>query len=117
MSARRHRVPAIESTAAEELLHGLLRELAAHLSQALADDGIRHGFIGGTALKIGYGLTRPSTDLDVKVETPRYFTTYVGRANPRRGIDIAAWTGVQRVPRWLSARAADGPRRRAGAGR
>ena len=80
MSTRRHRVPAIESTADEKLLYGLLVELAAHLSQALAADGIRHGFIGGTALKIGYGLTRPSTDLDVKVESPRNFTEHIEHA-------------------------------------
>ena len=80
MSARSHRVPAIASTPDEELLYGLLKELAAHLSQALADNGIRHGFIGGTALKIGFGLTRPSTDLDIKVEAARDFTTHVERA-------------------------------------
>ena len=80
MSAGSHRVPAIASTPDEEFLYGLLKELAAHLSQALADNGIRHGFIGGTALKIGYGLTRPSTDLDVKVEAARDFTPHVERA-------------------------------------
>lgn len=37
MSAGSHRVPAIASTPDEELLYGLLKELAAHLSQALAD--------------------------------------------------------------------------------
>ena len=88
MSARSHRVPAIGGTVDEELLYGLLRVLAPHLGQALADDGIRHGFIGGTALKIGYGLTRPSTDLDVKVETPRCLTTHVERAFEQ----IAGWS-------------------------
>ena len=80
MNARRHRVPAIPSTPDEELLYGLLKELAARLSHALTEDRVRHGFIGGTALKIGYGLTRPSTDLDIKVEEPRFFTRYIERA-------------------------------------
>ena len=88
MSARSHRVPAIENAAHEELLYGLLKELAAHLSQALADDGIGHGFIGGTALKVGYGLTRPTTDLDVKIESARDFTTHIDRAFGQ----IAGWS-------------------------
>ena len=70
----------IPSTPDEDLLYKLLKELAARLSHALTEDGVRHGFIGGTALKIGYGLTRPSTDLDVKVEEPRFFTQYIERA-------------------------------------
>ena len=88
MSARSHRVPAIENAAHEELLYGLLKELAAHLSQVLADDGIGHGFIGGTALKVGYGLTRPTTDLDVKIESARDFTTHIDRAFEQ----IAGWS-------------------------
>ena len=70
----------IPSTPDEDLLYELLKELAARLSHALTEDGVRHGLIGGTALKIGYGLTRPSTDLDVKVEEPRFFTQYIERA-------------------------------------
>ena len=80
MNAHRHRVPVIPSTPEGDVLYGLLKELAARLSHVLAEDGVRHGFIGGTALKIGYGLTRPSTDLDVKVEAPRFFNHYMERA-------------------------------------
>ena len=56
VNARRQRVPVIPSTPDEDLLYELLKELAARLSHALTEDGVRHGFIGGTALKIGYGM-------------------------------------------------------------
>ena len=119
MSARSHRVPAIENAAHEELLYGLLKELAAHLSQALAADGIGHGFIGGTALKVGYGLTRPTTDLDVldTLACARFKIVRDGRGSFRVSprLHHAHRPGI-RANRWLVAPRTDRGRMEPGRG-
>ena len=59
----------IVPTPQEDAQQRLLKSFARAASEVLTNENIPHALKGGTALQIGYGLPRPSTDADFEGDT------------------------------------------------
>ena len=88
---RKYCVDPIKEGTEHRLLYRLLKSLAQNISRELSEQGRAHAMIGGTALKIGHGLQRPSTDLDFLVEQGEDFRPVVRRA-------------FKKIPDWICLR-------------
>ena len=62
------KLPAIAETPAERIHYEMLTELARQFGSELSRQSKMYAVKGGTGLKTGYGLTRPSTDIDIDTE-------------------------------------------------